>query len=268
MIHVVTIMTGPYNECLKGQLDTLNNLFPNKDKTFTIVSDLDNQLNNYDLSKFNNIKFNWFKIIDLPYVYILTLKLYFVLKAIEQIEYDDNDLLLYCDADTLFLEKPIDFYNNLYDEFIKYDLIFTIHPLYYEDHGIAYVWAHAGEKDRAHNWEVKNADINKVLITSLYAGKISKLKQLSKDILYLENIDLNKDLYDRHIPPCADEEYINKVVNDHINEYRHDYNILCDRFNQIWEQEKYLQENCFVSQKYDSVWQYKAEKKNSIDYII
>ena len=40
---------------------------------------------------------------------------------------------------------------------------------------------------------------------------------------------LNKDLYDRHIPPNSDEEYLNKVVNDHINNYRSDYNILCDR---------------------------------------
>ncbi len=266
MIHVVTIMTGPYNNFLEGQLNTLNNLFPNQEKTFTIVSDLDNQLNNYDLSKFNVTKFNWFKILDLPYTYIVSLKLYFVLKAIEQIKYNDDDLLLYCDADTLYLEKSNDFYNKLYDKFINYDLIFTIHPLYFDDHSFTYAFAHAGTTDRAHNWEVKNVDTNKVVMGSLYGGKISKLKQLNKDILYLQNIDLNKDLYDRHIPPCSDEEYLNNVVNDHINNYRTDYNILCDRYNQIFGDEKYLQETCFVNQKYDG--SIKESKRNNPDYII
>lgn len=266
MIHVVTIMTGPYNNYLKGQLNTLNNLFPNKEKTFTIVSDLDNQLNNYDLSNFNNIKFNWFKILDLPYTYIVSLKLYFVLKAIEQIKYNDNDLLLYCDADTLFLKKSNKFYNNLYSKFINYDLIFTIHPYYFDNHTFVYPFAHSGKTDRAHNWEIKSIDINKVVMGSLYAGKISKLKELNKDILYLQNIDLNKDISDRHIPPGSDEEYLNKIVNDHINNYRSDYIILCERYNKIFNNDKYLQYTCFVNQKYDCT--IKELKRNNTNYII
>lgn len=266
MIHIVTIMTGPYNNFLEGQLNTLNNLFPNQEKTFTIVSDLDNQLNNYDLSKFNVTKFNWFKILDLPYTYIVSLKLYFVLKAIEQIEYNDDDLLLYCDADTLYLEKSNDFYNELYNKFIKYDLIFTIHPLYYENHNFVYAYANIKTVERSYNWKVQDVNINKGIMGSIYCGKISKLKQLNKDILYLQNIDLNKNIDDRHIPKCSDEEYINKIVNDHINGNRNDYNILCERLNQIFNAEKYLQETCFVNQKYDV--SIKESKRNNQDYII
>ena len=76
--------------------------------------------------------------------------------------------------------------------------------------------------------------------TSFFAGKIGKLKEFNEEVKKLMSIDLNKinDNYShlgrqelsRHIPLASEENYTNKIINDHIHNKSDKFNILIGNF--------------------------------------
>lgn len=250
-IWIFTIATSVYNEYLEEQYETFNNLFPNHEKVMVVISDqepIKSEINKH-------IDIRYYKITDHPYPLVTLSKYIYICDAIP-FDAKDDDTFVFIDADTKFLRKENNFYDNLYNKINQYDLIFTIAPwqnLYkrYFSKLTPSGWPSFMEKYDSYAHYMNDPDINGTshyditdkttyCQTSFFAGKIGKLKEFNDDVRKLMSNDLNtlndkyiekgqQELF-RHIPLASEENYTNKIINDHIHNKIDKYNILIGNF--------------------------------------
>ena len=243
-IWIFTLATSVYNEYLEEQYKTFSNLFPNHEKVMVVISD--QKPIKAEINKHMDIRY--YKIVDHPYPLVTLSKYIYVCDAIP---YDakDNDMFVFIDADTKFLEKNSEFYDNLYNKFNHYDLIFTVAPWQNIYNRYFSNKPHFMEKYNSYAHYMNDfggvseydiTDKTTYCQTSFFAGKIGKLKEFNEEVKKLMSIDLNKinDNYShlgrqelsRHIPLASEENYTNKIINDHIHNKSDKFNILIGNF--------------------------------------
>lgn len=258
MIYVYTLAINEiYNSFIEAQLNSIHNLFPDKQKTFIILSDI-----TYDVNKltekynFNQHNINLLSYIvpNISFSINCLLKTYYMQLYLPK-ECTNNDLILFFDADTIYLEKGKIFYDDLYQKFLEYDLILCKHSL---------------EKDYQYwmNDEHNRIEINKAsyinnvktnyVQTSFFGLKKQSLYKINIDITNLLNEDQTPEI--KYLGHFQDETYINKIQCDSL-----DYKIYKDYFNDIYTMHNYVDRpNIFCLQKYNIDEKSKYKRKINI----
>lgn len=280
MIHIFTLMTSLYNKFFTEQLETVGNLFPGHDKTFNLISDVKPE--GYDNISMDGFKeFNFLKIVDFPYPLVTLCKTIYMVEALPD-SANDDDIFIYIDSDTIFLDKGKEFYDKILDEIKSHDLMFSHSPWSYHWNklypGVSGFWTVSNYNNYIEFMNDNEPEYSSHFIcddksvyvqTSFFAGKVCKLKKLNKDVRELMTSDLNhrpdflhpnqpQELI-RHIPLASEENYCNKVINDNIHSDSPKYDILVDvyhynhyyPFTERIDDIKNLFPKIFLKQKYD-----------------
>ena len=269
-IYIFTIATDTYNIFLEKQFETLNYLLPTiNNKNFFIISDKKYDLTNIK-DKYNLNTYNLYQYLIPNTNYSITNinKLHVIKWALIQndIDFSENDLFMFFDSDTYFIEKSKDYWNNFIDNLQTHD--FTINMWLswniWEDifHWGKNILESNNEfcKEFSAYYEIN--DKSKWIQASFFAGKISMLNKLI-DKFDEFMINDTKYVHYRHMPPAAEESYLTKIVND--NFISNEFNITCKYYaiNFFDEFKKYLNiesineyeekfPNVFIVQKYAS----------------
>lgn len=231
-LFIFTIATDVYNNFIDDQINSIDNLFPNIiEKNYIIITDntsLYNKENILSKTLLSNVFI--YEIIDMLHDLIMVNRLNYMIYFLKKsnIEYSDNDLFIYIDADTKFFQKTKEFWDEFYHKVIQYDMFITKYPLGYFQ----------GEYEQAKGSRELDEFCGSYNLTknvnwiqmSLFGGSIKMLFNLYNDI-YLNMLkqDLQKNIYNRHIPVLHDESYMMKIVNDNPN----NYNIYVDNLSTI-----------------------------------
>ena len=244
-IDIFYIATGVYTEYFGLFLETLPMFFPGVKKRVHVVSDLLQDYNGY--SK-DGIDINVIYQLDLPYPIIPLLKTHFIKHYMPE----DSECVFYVDADTVFLEKPKEYWGVLENNLNEYDLLLSRHPgNHYPEYEIKEFSEAYFPKDKFYF----------SLIASFYGGKKNAIlkycdaveEKIKNDLTY--HVDNHQEHY---IPSLFDQDYMNKIV------YEDTFSCMIKYFVKIdWLQndsdKPWESDNC-VEQKYDI--EKKFEKKN------
>ena len=107
-IFVFTLATGVYTKYLEEQIKTWNNFFPNYNKKLIIITNIDYDVNDYEdifSIKIPNIHYNLMCLSKFSYCIFALDNLH--------IDYNDDDYFIWVDADTKYLDRPTEVWNNI-----------------------------------------------------------------------------------------------------------------------------------------------------------
>ena len=203
-IGIIYMATSIYKEYFYKFLNSFNKLFPEDNKTLIIISD---GLQEYDNKQYDNFKIIVKNIVDLPYPIITACKLRYLTEFIKDYDFD---YILYFDADTIILEKPIEFWDYLKSKLDTQKLIVSLHPHYLytpdRDFGEPFIISNpesVGYTDK------KYVNANRsYIITSFFAGVPSIIKYIDDKLYTMLGEDLSKF---RWMPLYPDEAYLNSI---------------------------------------------------------
>ena len=176
-IIVFTLATNIYNYYLDKQLETIENFFPQFHKQFIIITD--QYKDNYKLS--DNIDVYYYHIPDMPYNITCLCKTVYGVDALEtlKIKYTDNDIFFFLDADSIYINKGIDFYNNFYNKIKEFDLVVSLHLLFNHPYHKETMCELFGEREPKFAGYFEVTEKNMYLCSNIFGGKISALKMLN-----------------------------------------------------------------------------------------
>lgn len=220
-LFVFTLATNVYNNYIPAQLETWGNAFPNiDDKKLIIISD-----KKYDFS--DNEDIFSVRIPNIHYNLMCVSKFSYCLYALDELGliYDSDDMFLFVDADTKYLERPIEVWETVSNLLSTYDLVVNPYLVFgHESHGkqMCIDW---GEDDKQYAGYYDVTDDNINICTNILGGSILMLRILVHEIYQMLDHDLNIEKNHRHFPCINEETYVNKIVNDHINGDRDNYKI-------------------------------------------
>lgn len=205
------IATSVYKNYFNYFLETVNYIFPNKNKDLIILSD---GLCEYDNKQIGNVHIIVENIIDYPYPLINLCKfqtIYYYAK-----KYNINNIL-YFDADTIVFKKDDDYWKWV-DTLLKSNkLICSYHPHYlYNNENIFYNDGFIYDDSNLGVYcDPKNIHNNKCYImSSFFMGSIKSIEYAYKEIYNMTSKDLKNN---RWIPWFSDEAYLNALnVNDNV----------------------------------------------------
>lgn len=223
-IIVITLATNIYNSYIDKQIETIENFFPELHKQFIIITDQYKE--NYKLS--DDVDIYYYHIPDMPYNITCLCKTIYGVDALEtlKINYDNDDLFFFLDADSIYLNKGIDFYRNFYNKIKEFDLIISTHLLFYHPYHRQTMCKLFGERESKFAGYFDVTEKNIYICSNIFGGKIKALKMLNEDIKELFKKDMSIEINYRHFPCTNEETYINKIVNDQINELSNKYKIM------------------------------------------
>lgn len=197
-IDIFYIATGVYCEYFPKFLETLPLFFPDIEKRVSIISDA---LKEYDGYNANNIAIKVIHQLDLPYPIIPLLKTYFIKTYLPF----DSEYIFYFDADTFFLKKDKEYWEQLYNVINMGEVLLAEHPgKHYPAH----------ELNEESECFIPRGVFFFPIISSFFGGKKEKMitfldevnKKISHDLTYHKN-----DHPVHYIPPLFDQDYITKL---------------------------------------------------------
>lgn len=277
-IFVFTLATGVYTKYLEEQIKTWNNFFPNYNKKLIIITDIDYDVNDYEdifSIKIPNIHYNLMCLSKFSYCIFALDNLH--------IDYNDYDYFIWVDADTKYLDRPTEVWNNIIGLMDSYDLLVNPYPLFYSQVFGKNMCYNYGERNPnyAGYYRINNNSVN--ICTNILLCKIKTIKELDKDIWEMTNKDLNINFPERHFSCTNEETYISKIVNDFINEDNMKYNIYVDMFHLTPYTKDYKFEydtlgspenqienhpNIIINSKYNNSFKTKTVPKMNYNYFI
>lgn len=206
ILHIFTISTGIYNNYLNFQLQSLDNIYPGINKTYNLISD---KFVDLDISKYQNlISYKYYHIANLPYPFIPLFKTQYICDMIKLEEYSDDDIFLYCDADSFFLKMSNNFYQNIFNDNKIY---FTYSPwLLNNKYDITYQEMCELNNPKSITYVNTNKNEFKIIQSSLFFGNIGLLKKINNKIMNY----LAYDGENRIIPRMPDQSLLNKFLYD------------------------------------------------------
>lgn len=133
-------------------------------------------------------------------------------------EYDlENDLYLFCDADSFFIEKPMEVWEHWTNLMIENDLICNNYAQFQSDtRGVSMCYEY-GENNPEYMGYYQVFDHSVNICTNIIMGSLKGLFTIVKNIYEMCNHDLNLDFHNRHFPCVNEETYINSMVNNQLN---------------------------------------------------
>jgi hypothetical protein len=199
-IDVFYIATGVYASYFDNFITTIKNFFPGTSKYIHVLTDVDLETENGD----ENIHVEVNKIINLPYPIIGLLKTTYINHYLT----DEMEYVFYFDADTIFLKKNNEYWDELKETINKGEILMSIHPgNYYPNYEL-------DEKSEAY---LDPQNFVYTIIASFYGGKIGEIKKLIGIVDEMIRKDLqhsdNNGHHVHYIPVLFDQDYMNKVVN-------------------------------------------------------
>lgn len=250
-IYIYTLATHIYNNFIPKQLETIKYIFPNQKKYFIILSD--KKYNTNDLiTKYNlndyNITLLTYKVPNSSFAINNLLKIPYMLNYLPE-DASDDDIALFCDADTIYINRGSKFYDKLYNNFKCHNLIINIHPYENENDKSYHLLNDQNCLEENKAAYIINSN-NYYIQTSVFGVKVKYLEKLCKDLNDLILKD-ESDPYNKHIAHFQEETYLSKIYCDNI-ECNYNYDIYDDHFNILGEQYEISDDNnIFVNQKYD-----------------
>jgi len=270
-IGIFYLATSVYKNYFDNFFKTVNNLFPEDEKELILVSDGFQELNNTEK---NGIKIKVKEIIDLPYPLITANKFQMIKTYMEQFELE---YAVYIDADTICLNKSIEFWNNVKDKIKSGKFLMSYHPhyLYTPNRNFDNPFIPTKMPYSTAYMNPQYINENKCyIITSFFMGRYNEIKKYADLIYKMIGADL-KNI--RWMPMWPDEAYMNKIYVDE-NILNNQNTIELDRYitinpypfgdfpqyknNNIWENNFSNIDTIFLNQKYD--YTIKDAKKNNV----
>ena len=206
-IGIVYLATSVYKNYFENFLNTVNNFFPNDNKTIIAISD---GLTEYDNKSFGNVIVNVKYIEDLPYPIIPMLKLRHVTKYTKGYDFD---YIFFFDSDTIFFEMPNDFWDNLKSIMDQNKLIMSRHPHYLYNPNMYFNEVFVIKDSKSCGY-IDDESINEnktYVITSFFGGKYNVFEKYDKLVYDMIGKDLGNI---RKLPWFVDEAYMNKINID------------------------------------------------------
>jgi len=210
-LFVFTIATNVYNSYLQELTKSWHNAFPNVEEKWLIpISD-----RKYEEPANSDIK--PCLIPNLQYNLICVSKFRLCEFALDSLNFDysDDDIFLYVDADTKFIERPMEVWQELTNQLACYDLVVNPYLTFGDRNGynpeIMLNDYCESNKEAAAYFEFDDNSV--VICTNMIGGKISGLHRLAKDIYDLLTKDLNISFHERHFPVIAEETYVTYIYN-------------------------------------------------------
>ena len=198
MLNIFILATGCYCEYLKYLYPTLKYLFPSLQKTIYLISDKDVKY------EYNNIKYKYFHITDLPYPFINYNKVNYICDCIKEFNIDENDYFIYLDADSIILEMPNKYWDDLIYIINENKICFSLNPW-------GYIIDEHNEENKYSCTYLKHLENrNKFIQFSMFFGLIYKLFDLQQKMNYYINLDSQNKV----ISKLYDESVINKIIID------------------------------------------------------
>ena len=203
---VFFLATSVYKEYFENFANSLKYLFPenNLDKYLIIMSD---GLKEYDGKEIGGYKVKHFDVIDYPYPCVPMNKFQMVSKYMKDL---DLNYGMFFDSDSIILEKPQEFWDNLETKMKSGKLLCSGHPHYLFTPEINMVEpCVVSRTDSAAYMDPVHVNTHKsYIITSFFAGSRDVIDKYSKKIYQMIGTDL-KTL--RWVPEFVDEAYMNKI---------------------------------------------------------
>ena len=231
MKYIFTIATNVYTEYFENFKNSINNFYPNEDKTLIVFSNKLQEYNNFQIDK------TLIKIINIPnllYSSILLNKFNFVIWYCEN-NIKEDQLIYFFDIDTWFYNDN-EYALNYLDETInehKDLVIFSNHPYNLSSkkkqiplyvHGKIYnpnylepIYSNVFDDYSFSNYKLLYKDC----ITSFFVGSINSIIKLNNKYTNYYRQFLHND---RVIPQYCDEDIVNyiwlkQLINESDNEY-------------------------------------------------
>ena len=190
---------------------------------------------------------------DMPYPLLPLTKTYFI----ENLLPNDSKYTFYFDADTIFLDKNEQFWQNLYENINRNEILISFQPKMIKTNDVV---------SKLSNAKIPTENYYPV-ISSFFGGKTDKIIELCRQMNNCVSNDLtfqiNKQQF-HYIPPLFDQDYMNKIVYDSCN-----LSFLIKKYILIsWFEEEYS-DDIFIEQKYDISKKFDKKKiKNYKDNVL
>lgn len=123
-IQLFYIATSVYNKFADDYFESVPNVFPDAEKKIDIFTDDTEYYNKFRSDHF--YEFTLHKIFQLPYPILPLMKFSYMKNYIDY----DVDIVIFVDADSIFVEKSQMFWNNLYSLININKVLISYHTLY------------------------------------------------------------------------------------------------------------------------------------------
>ena len=230
MKYIFTIATNVYAEYFENFKNSINNFYPNDDKTLVVFTNELSEYNNYQIGK------TLIKIISIPnllYTSILLNKFNFIEWYCNDNNIKDNQIIYFFDIDTLFYDDnqiALNHLDNLLEN-NKDKVIFSSHPNNLINkhlgttiftHGFLKEFSDNGAQPKIFNdysFTTPQYLLNYNIITSFFTGTLFAIKQLN-----IKFIEIYKNIMhtDRVICNIQEEDICNYIL---LKELRNEYDI-------------------------------------------
>lgn len=220
--HIITLATGVYNIYLDNLINSIFNVLQKELLKFNIDIDINIMSDKHYITEnddYNTIIKNY-HIINLPYPLITLNKLLYIYDLYKVNNYDLNDKFIYIDADSYFISDCD--YANVVKDILDNDILFTNSP---------WTWMPVSQSDKYKLYNI-SLDENPKRNTAGYREKPVKenfiqasffsstgltLNKLNNIIYGYLSFDLNKYIYERYMPKNVEQAYINKFLDEQLN---------------------------------------------------
>ena len=125
-VQLLYIATSVYCKFADNFFASINNLFPGSQKEIDVFTDNVEYFEQFKNDSF--VHFNVHKIFQLPYPMINYMKFSYMKTVLDY----NADVVIFADADSSFIEKDENFWNNLNNHFQSNKILINYHMMYYK----------------------------------------------------------------------------------------------------------------------------------------
>lgn len=218
-IHIFTVSTGVYNQYIDYQAKSLDNIYPGVEKTWNLISDKEYHLNLNEHKDYTES--NYYHISDLPYPFITYFKTQYVRDMIKKHNFNNDDMLLFCDVDSYFIDKGADYYKNIFNDD---KLHFATSPWMDFPHSDIVVNETKHNRfSKSYFGKYTKQSFPQYVQSSIFFGRIDKFIEMNNVIMRIIGEDAGGFSEIGIIPTLADQSLMNKYIHDNpdkiISEY-------------------------------------------------
>lgn len=206
--------TGVYTQYLENQYDTFQYLFPNIENKHIIM-----MTNDVSLSEKSTDKIHFVWVPQIHYNISCLMKYQYATEVLKMmnIEYDlENDFYLFCDADTYFLDRPLEIWEYWTNIMKTTDLVcnnYAQFPSETRGYTMCYEYAERNPKFCGY-YKITTDSVN--ICSNIIMGRLGGLFKIAENIIKMTDKDINIDVYNRHFPVINEETYVNAMVNNYL----------------------------------------------------